>query len=124
MSRVHRRDTGPELLLRRTLWSHGVRGWRVDYPGLPGRPDLAFRRARVAVFVDGAFWHGHPSRFTPGKSGKYWDDKISRNRERDRTVSAELEARGWRVVRLWDFDVLSDPDAVATAIQSLLAGLT
>jgi DNA mismatch endonuclease (patch repair protein) len=120
MSRVHRRDTVPELLLRRTLWSHGVRGWRVDYPELPGRPDLAFRRARVAVFVDGAFWHGHPSRFTPGQSGKYWDEKIGRNRERDRRVTAELEADGWRVVRVWDFEVLSDSDEVARMIHRIL----
>src|SRR3954469_23963555 len=66
MSRIRRRDTKPELALRRALWRAGLRGYRVDKKTLPGRPDVAWGRARLAVFVDGAFWHGHPSAFTPG----------------------------------------------------------
>src|SRR3954470_5771021 len=72
MSKVKTRDTAPELTLRKALWAGGVRGWRCHRRDLPGRPDLAFGRLRCAVFVDGAFWHGHPSKFRPGKSGDFW----------------------------------------------------
>jgi DNA mismatch endonuclease (patch repair protein) len=74
MARIRARDTKPELLLRRALFASGVRGWRLHVRDLPGKPDLAFRRWKVAIFVDGCFWHGHPDFFTPGKSGAYWDD--------------------------------------------------
>ena len=120
MSQVRRRDTGPELLLRKALWHRGVRGWRVDVARLPGRPDLAFSRQRIAVFVDGGFWHGHPSRYRPGQSGKYWDRKIERNQERDRLANEGLAAQGWRVLRLWDFDVVRDPYRAARQVQDLL----
>src|SRR5262245_40969147 len=110
MSRVHRRDTKPELMLRRALWRRGVRGWRGDVAQFPGRPYLAFPTSRLAVFVDGGFWHGHPSRYRPGQSGEYWDRKIARNIERDRTADRDLAALGWRVLRLWDFDIARDTD--------------
>jgi DNA mismatch endonuclease, patch repair protein len=74
----------------------------------------------VAVFVDGAFWHGHPSAFTPGKSGAYWDEKIPRNVRRDREADAALHAMGWTVIRLWDFDVRRDPDACLERIEEAL----
>jgi DNA mismatch endonuclease (patch repair protein) len=108
MSRIRRRDTVPEMLLRRALWAAGLRGYRLDTRTLPGRPDLTWTRQRVAVFVDGAFWHGHPSAFTPGKSGAYWDAKIQGNVERDRRADAALHEAGWTVIRLWDFEVRRD----------------
>lgn len=120
MARVKRRDTGPELALRRALYRRGVRGWRCDRGNLPGRPDLAFGRARVAVFVDGGFWHGHPSKYWPGRSGDYWDEKIARNQARDRRVDAELRDVGWTVLRLWDFEVERDADAAAKRVQEAL----
>jgi DNA mismatch endonuclease (patch repair protein) len=105
MARIRSRDTKPELLLRRALWAEGIRGWRVHERSLPGKPDLAFTRWRIAVFVDGCFWHGHPEFFTPGKSGAYWDAKIARTQERDRLANEALEVAGWRVLRFWDFEV-------------------
>jgi DNA mismatch endonuclease (patch repair protein) len=76
----------------------------------------------VAVFVDGRFWHGHPDFFTPGKSGAYWDSKIKRTRERDRLANEALEAAGWRVIRLWDFEVESELDrCVAKVVDALSA---
>ena len=104
MARVRTKDTAPELALRRALWASGVRGWRCHPKGIAGRPDLAWRGRRVAVFVDGAFWHGHPS-FYRGQSGRFWDEKIARNRARDARVNAELAAAGWKVIRLWDFEI-------------------
>src|SRR3954451_24060346 len=111
MSRIRSRNTKPELALRRALWAEGVRGWRVHAKHFPGSPDMAFTRWRVAVFVDGCFWHGHPDFFPPGKSGTYWDAKIARTQERDQLANQALAAEGWSVVRLWDFEVNGDLDA-------------
>lgn len=116
MSRIRSRDTAPELTLRRALFAAGARGWRCSRRDLPGKPDLAFGKARLAVFVDGAFWHGHPKKFKPGRSGKYWDEKIMGNIARDRAADQALEAAGWRVIRLWDFEVVKDAEAAAERV--------
>ena len=121
MSRIRRRDTTPELALRRGLWARGWRGYRTDDRRLPGRPDLAWTRARVAVFVDGKFWHGHPSAYRPGQHGEYWDTKIARNIERDRTADAELAAMGWMVIRFWDFEVRKQLDDCLARVEAALA---
>jgi DNA mismatch endonuclease, patch repair protein len=119
MSRVRVRDTAPELLLRRALWAAGVRGWRLHVKRLPGKPDLAFIGVKLAVFVDGAFWHGHPA-YYHGQSGPFWDAKIATNRERDARVNAQLAALGWEVVRLWDFEVEKD---IAGCVARVAAAL-
>jgi DNA mismatch endonuclease (patch repair protein) len=122
MSRIRRRDTKPELALRRELRTRGLIGYRVDRKTLPGRPDISFGRARVAVFVDGAFWHGHASAFTPGKSGVYWDEKIARNIARDRAADVALAALGWQVLRFWDFEINRElarcAETVVTAVDA------
>ncbi len=120
MSRVKGRDTTPEIRLRRTLFANGVRGWRCHRKGLLGSPDLAFGPAKLAVFVDGAFWHGHPSKYWPGRSSEYWDKKIARNQERDRRVDEGLGALGWQVLRFWDFEVEKDPQACAERVIEAL----
>lgn len=126
MARIRSKDTRPELLLRRALWAEGVRGWRLHPKALPGRPDLAFTRSRVAVFVDGRFWHGHPDFFTPGKSGEYWDAKITRTQERDRAANDALASAGWTVLRFWDFEVERELDwcvhRVAEALRASQGG--
>ena len=116
MARVKATDTGPEVALRKALYALGARGWRCHRSALPGKPDVAFGRARVAVFVDGAFWHGHPSKYWPGRCGPYWDKKIARNRERDRDVDSRLRTLGWRVIRLWDFEIEPDPEPAARRV--------
>ncbi|MGZ4226604.1 MAG: very short patch repair endonuclease [Solirubrobacteraceae bacterium] len=121
MATVRNRGTKPELELRRSLWAAGVRGWRCNRRDLPGTPDLAFSRGKLAIFVDGAFWHGHPSKFRPGRSGAFWDEKIARNQARDREVEEELTALGWRVLRVWDFEVLKDPVAAVARVKALLS---
>jgi DNA mismatch endonuclease (patch repair protein) len=119
MSRVRVRDTAPELELRRALWAAGVRGWRLHSKKLPGKPDLAFSAARLAVFVDGAFWHGHPD-YYHGQSGPFWDAKLAANRSRDARVNGELAELGWEVLRLWDFEVQRDPGACAARVGAAL----
>lgn len=118
MSRVRTRDTAPEIALRRALWAAGIRGWRLRRP-LPGRPDLVFVGARLAIFVDGAFWHGHPDYYR-GQSGEFWDRKIARNRKRDEEVNGQLMELGWQVLRLWDFEIERDPADCARRIQTAL----
>src|SRR6266576_5886574 len=98
MSRIRASDTEPELALRRELFRCGFRGWRCHPKGVPGKPDLAFTRLHVAIFVDGRFWHGHPDFFTPGKSGSYWDEKIERTKQRDALADEALAASGWDVL--------------------------
>ena len=119
MSRVRARDTAPELALRRALWALGVRGWRLHAKDIPGRPDLAFRRRHLAVFVDGAFWHGHPDYYW-GQSGAFWDAKIARNRARDARVNGALADAGWAVLRLWDFELDKDAAACAERVRDAL----
>ncbi len=116
MSRIRGSNTVPELTLRRALYSIGVRGWRLHSRKLPGTPDLSFTRWRVAVFVDGTFWHGHPSKYSPGRLSPYWDQKIARNQQRDQLANESLAAMGWKVIRFWDKDVLKDPIAAAHAV--------
>lgn len=120
MAAVRSKNTSPEVILRRALFAAGLRGWRCHYRRAPGTPDIAFVRRRVAVFIDGAFWHGHPSRHRPGRSGAYWDEKIARNVERDRRVDEELRSEGWVVLRFWDFDVRKD---LATVVDRIAAAL-
>lgn len=105
MRRVRGSNTSCEIALRHELHRRGLR-YRLHAKDLPGKPDVVFRRARVVVFVDGAFWHGHPERCRmPATNRDYWVKKIERNKARDARVSAELRSGGWRVIRLWDFEI-------------------
>lgn len=108
MSRQRRRDTAPELLLRRSLHASGYR-YRVAYP-VPGMRrrtiDVAFTRQRSAVFVDGCFWHGCPVHGTsPTANADWWCAKIDRNRGRDGETTMHLRGVGWRVIRIWEHDL-------------------
>ena len=120
MSRVRGKDTAPEIALRKALWAHGIRGWRNHPKDVAGRPDIVFRRWRVAVFVDGAFWHGHSSKFSPGRLSPEWEKKILGNIARDRSVDQVLETEGWTVVRIWDFEVERNPGLQATVVAKAL----
>jgi DNA mismatch endonuclease, patch repair protein len=124
MAAVRGKHTSPEVALRKALYAAGIRGWRCHYKRAPGTPDLAWPGRRVAVFVDGAFWHGHPSRHKPGRSGRYWDEKIERNIARDRRVDAELRDDGWIVLRVWDFDVRKNLAGVVSEVEAALAMTT
>jgi DNA mismatch endonuclease (patch repair protein) len=104
MSRIRSRDTKPELAVRRLAHARGLR-YRVHDKRLPGRPDLAFAGPRIAVFVDGDFWHGRNFDDWSHKLAPYWKSKIDRNRARDVQIDANLRALGWRVLRFWEHDV-------------------
>jgi DNA mismatch endonuclease (patch repair protein) len=121
MASIRSADTRPELLLRRALWRAGIRGWRCHWRGPGGKVDVAFTRWRVAVFVDGSFWHGHPSKWQPGRWTGYWDEKIRRNLARDERQADELARAGWRVLRVWDFEVEQDAEEVTRRVNRALA---
>ncbi|MCX7019447.1 MAG: very short patch repair endonuclease [bacterium] len=94
-----------EQALRATLREHGITGWRRSYP-LLGKPDFVFPSAKVAVFVDGCFWHGHPRKCRVPKANRpYWVRKIARNVARDQHVTRTLKEKGWKVVRIWEDSV-------------------
>lgn len=120
MASIRGSNTHPELLLRHALWRAGARGWRCHWPGPGGRIDIAFTRWRLAIFVDGSFWHGHPSKWQPGRWPGYWDEKIKRNIARDVAHNEALKAEGWEVLRLWDFEVGHDPEGVASRVRAAL----
>ena len=120
MSRQRRRDTEPELALRRELHARGRR-FRVEValPGLPRRrADIVFSRARVAVFVDGCFWHSCPEHATsPATNAEWWGEKLRRNIERDRETDRHLADSGWTSVRIWEHESVSDAaDRVEAAL--------
>jgi len=104
MARVRGQDTGPELALRRALWHAGLR-YRVR-PGIPGKPDLVFLGCKLAVFIDGCFWHGCPDHYkAPATNATFWAGKIEGNIARDRIVNRRLSEMGWSVLRFWEHEL-------------------
>ena len=113
------KDTKPELMLRKELWSRGMR-YRKNYKALPGKPDMVFLRAKLAVFVDGKMWHGYDWEHQKNdfKSNRnFWIPKIERNIERDLKVNQILNEQGWQVVRFWDFEIKKNVVACADKIE-------
>ncbi|MCR2784150.1 very short patch repair endonuclease [Microbacterium sp. zg-YB36] len=113
------RDTSPEILVRRHLHALGLR-YRVSVrpvANLRRTADIVFTRARVAVFIDGCFWHGCPEHYqAPARNGEFWLTKRLRNRERDDETNQVLRGNGWHVLRIWEHEVRKDAAAVALKI--------
>ena len=125
MAAIHSKDTKPELIVRRGLWSRGFR-YRLNYKRLPGHPDLVLRKYRTCIFVNGCFWHGHRS-LTPNPSPKgegseyiltdsecckipktnrdFWVAKIRRNKERDKEEQRKLAEMGWHCITVWECEL-------------------
>lgn len=120
MQAVRSKNTALELSIRRALWAAGVRGWRCHSRDVFGKPDLSWKGKRVAVFIDSAWWHGHASRWTPGKLSPWWDAKIARNRARDALVNDTLQHQGWTVLRIWDFEVAQELPACVDRVRAAI----
>ncbi|AOD24240.1 very short patch repair endonuclease [Rhodococcus sp. p52] len=121
MSRQRRRDTVPEVALRKELHRRGRRFFvdRAPLPGMRRRADLVFPRRRVAVYVDGCFWHSCPQHATfPKNNAEWWAAKLAANVQRDRDTDARLQAAGWTVVRVWEHE---DPVVAATHVEDALS---
>lgn len=117
MSSIHSKDTKIELLLRSLLWKEGLR-YKTHYM-IKGNPDIVFTRQKVAVFIDGDFWHGWQWKKLKSKlKNRFWVDKITRNMERDKEVNKELKKQGWRVIRIWEHSIKRDVHKCAELIQA------
>ena len=122
MSAQRRRDTKPEIALRRELHRRGLRYFvdRAPIKGVRRRADLVFPRRKVAVFVDGCFWHSCPQHATfPKNNAQWWTDKLAANVVRDRDTDARLAEQGWTVIRIWEHE---DPLVAAERVQKALLG--
>lgn len=121
MSRIKGKDTGLEMRVRSALHRRGLR-FRKHVKDLPGRPDVVFRKARVAVFVDGDFWHGYRFPSWEDKVSDFWKKKINKNRERDAANHRKLRQMEWMVIRLWQHEVEEDFDACIDRILAAVRG--
>lgn len=120
MQHIRSKNTKAEVVLRKALWHRGVR-YRKNYKVLSGTPDIAITKYRIAVFVDGDFWHARGHENNPGEqiqtNESYWRKKLKRNVERDQEVNQALLEAGWLVLRYWDSDVIKD---CGTCLQDIL----
>ncbi|HEX5397578.1 MAG TPA: very short patch repair endonuclease [Verrucomicrobiae bacterium] len=121
MSRIRGRgNKDTELALIKLLRRHGITGWR-RHQNVFGRPDFLFRRNRLAIFVDGCFWHGCPKHFNiPAGNRAFWKRKFAANKARDRRVNRELRKMGWRVIRIWEHDLTKRGEACVRRIRDAL----
>lgn len=117
------KNTGPEIRLRSLLRTHGYPGYRIGWKGVPGHPDICYPGRKVAIFVNGCFWHRCPSCNLPlpKTNTEFWKEKFERNVERDRRKTCELESMGWTVITVWECELRKDPGAVVTRITRNLA---
>ena len=125
MSAIKQKDTEPEVLLRKALWRAGLR-FRKNYRGLPGKPDIVFTKAKIVVFCDGDFWHGHnwAVRGLPSfeeellSYSSFWKEKLLHNIARDKQVTEMLTNEGWTVLRFWESDIRSNVNKCVEIIKN------
>jgi len=124
LARSRAKDTKCECTLRSALWRKGLR-FRKNVATLPGRPDIVFREKHVVVFCDGDFWHGRKwaqrrQKLLNGANHTYWVKKIRTNIDRDKRHNRQLRKLGWKVIRLWEKDILADVDAAVNRVAQAL----
>ena len=120
MSRIQGKNTGPEVKLRKLLYARGIRGYRIHYQ-LPGKPDIVFVKKKIAVFIDGCFWHKCPVDFhVPETRREFWMRKINSNVDRDKKINQDLAKDGWTVIRIWEHEIRKEPENVVQRICDLL----
>lgn len=120
MSHIKGKNTSLEKVFRKAVSTLKIRGYRL-HARITGRPDLYFPASRIAVFVDGCFWHGCPRCYSlPASHKAFWTDKVNKNRKRDRVVNAELRKAGIRVVRFWGHQIKKNPQQCAQKLQRII----
>ncbi len=120
MSSIPGRDTTPELIIRRHLWAQGKR-YRKHDKSVPGTPDISSNGKKLAIFIDGCFWHGcHRCYKEPMSNVSFWRQKLEYNKKRRKKVARLLRAKGWTLVQYWEHEVLSRPQLVAGEIARLM----
>ncbi len=124
MRSIRSKDTSIELLLRKALWRKGYK-YRKNYKSVPGTPDIAIMKYRIAIFCDSEFFHGKDLetlkiRLAKSERGEYWINKIQNNIIRDERINLELEGLGWKVIRFWGKDITSDLDKCVRTIEDAI----
>ena len=116
-----RGNRSTEWRLRSRLVSSGIAGWRVNAADVLGKPDFVFESAKIAIFVDGCFWHGcRHCRNIPASNHKFWAAKIDATKKRDQKVTRNLKKSGWRVIRFWEHELKHEPKKCVATIQNAL----
>jgi DNA mismatch endonuclease (patch repair protein) len=124
MAAIRAKDTKPELIVRKYLWSHGFR-YRLNHPRLPGKPDIVLRKYRTCIFVNGCFWHKHEGCkyfVIPKTRTEFWLNKVNRNQERDIEVKKKLASMGWHSITIWECEL--KPNKKDETLQSLVYTLS
>ncbi len=124
MQRIKAKDTSIEVKLRKALWNKGYR-YRKNYGGLPGKPDIALTKYKMAIFCDSEFFHGKDwevlkPRLEKSNNSQYWISKISRNRERDDEINKRLLFEGWTVIRFWGKDIQKNVDECVRVVEETI----
>jgi DNA mismatch endonuclease (patch repair protein) len=117
MSQIRSKNTEPELTLRKLLSKNKISGYRLHYKKILGKPDIVFPRKKLAIFIDGCFWHKCPSCFIRPKSRiGFWNKKIKDNLIRDKEVNKSLKKNGWKILRVWEHELREKPNKVCQKI--------
>ncbi len=124
MKNIHGKDTKIEVILRKALWSKGYR-YRKNYKKLPGSPDIALTKYKIAIFCDGEFFHGKDwdtlkKRLEKSNNSEFWINKISRNIERDDEINKKLDFEGWTVIRFWGEDIKKHTDECVKVVEETI----
>lgn len=119
MASIKGKDTKIEILLRKALWSDGIRGYRLNVK-LPGKPDIVFIKYKIAIFCDGDFWHGKNFDEWKGRLSQHWKEKIQRNIERDERNDSQLQNENWVVIHFWESEILGNLDECKLKIQNTI----
>ena len=124
MSQIKAKNTKPEMKLRKMLFHNGLRGYSIHY-GLIGKPDIVYPKYKLAIFVDGCFWHKCPRCFTtPDTRKEFWAKKIETNKKRDIEINKKLSHMGWTVLRFWEHRIMKDPHSVLRIIRKKIDNIS
>lgn len=123
MSAIRAKNTKPEMQLRKALWEAGIRGYRLHWKKVPGRPDISFPGKKVAVFVNGCFWHRcpHCELGLPKSHSKFWKEKFEKNVARDDRKIKELKIAGWRTLTIWESELNEGVNSQVKQIKQMLS---
>jgi DNA mismatch endonuclease (patch repair protein) len=122
MSAIKDKNTKPEVILRKALWHSGVKGYRIHWKKAPGKPDIAFPGRKVAVFVNGCFWHRcpHCNPSFPKSNVDFWKNKFESNIERDKKKERELNDKGWDVLTIWECQIKNQVETAVEKVRDLV----
>lgn len=122
MSSIRSKDTKPELILRKFMWSHGIKGYRLHWKKVPGKPDIAFPGEKIAIFINGCYWHRCPycKLALPKSNSDFWAQKFEANIVRDKLKINQLENMDWKVLTVWECEIKKDVEHQVNKIRNIL----